>query len=50
MSEGETEVRPDAVATTMGKKQTRKTTATLGSAPNPIHSTKSGAMATFGID
>ena len=50
MSGAGTAARPLAVATMIGKKQTRNTTTILGSVPNPIHSASSGAMATFGID
>src|SRR6185437_10028255 len=47
---GGTADRPEAVATTIGKKQTRKTTRTFGRTPKPIQSTSNGAIATFGMD
>src|SRR5919198_2926889 len=39
---------PVAVAITIGKKQTRNTITTFGPCPNPIQSTRIGAIATFG--
>ena len=50
ISDAGTAVRPVAVATTIGKKQTRNTMMILGSVPKPIQSASSGAMATLGID
>src|SRR5215467_12493514 len=50
MSGAGTAERPLAVATMIGKKQTRNTTAIFGIMPNPIQSTSSGAIATLGTD
>src|SRR5215470_5305326 len=50
MSGGGTAERPLAVATMIGKKQTRKTTATFGNMPKPSHSKSRGAIATLGTD
>src|SRR5215813_4197842 len=50
MSGAGTAESPVAVATMIGKKQTRNTTAILGNMPNPIQSASSGAIATLGTD
>src|SRR5262249_26815275 len=45
-----TDLKPCTVDTTTGKKPSRKAAMTLGTMPNPNHTTKSGAIATLGTD
>ena len=42
------ERKPTAASMTIGKNEIRNATSTLGSAPTPNHTRKSGATATFG--
>ena len=45
-----TDLKPCTVATTTGKKPSRKAAITLGTMPKPNHTTNSGAIATLGTD
>ena len=49
VASGSTARRPSAVATAIGKKQTRATTASFGPIPKPNQTTRIGAKTMIGI-